>query len=222
MWGAGLAGVGVAVGRWTITGRGFGWLTAGGVLVLAGIVTAGGGGWLAVVAMAAAGIAVLFAGKAWAPLWLLVAGLACLAVAADRAGDLSAITGALAIGGVTGELFLGHWFLVDPRLPRWALKRLGWAGIVGLVSDTAILVAKGALSGRSEPWVEVAFLVLAATSLLLMVGVWFALDQPRYSGVMAATGLSYLALLTTVGSMVAGRWLVVEGESALLSTLGGL
>jgi len=171
--------------------------------------------------MVAAAGAIFMAGHRSAPLWFAIAGLGCLVVAGDRAGDLSAITGALAVGGVTGGLFLGHWFLVDPRLPRWALKRVGWAGLVGLASDSALLLAKGGLSGGSEPWVEVAFVVLAVTSFLLMVGVWFALDQPRYSGVMAATGLSYLAVITTVGAVVAGRWLLVEGESALLGTLAG-
>jgi hypothetical protein len=32
-----------------------------------------------------------------------------------------------------------------------------------------------------------------------------ALDEPRYSGVMAATGLSYLAVLTSLGVLFVGR-----------------
>jgi hypothetical protein len=39
----------------------------------------------------------------------------------------------------------------------------------------------------------------------LMVGVWFSLRVPSYTGVMAATGLSYLATLTALGAVVIGR-----------------
>ena len=62
-----------------------------------------------------------------------------------------------------------------------------------------------------------AFVVLAATSFVLMVAVWFALNEPSYPGVMAATGLSYLAILTAIGAAVAGRALADEGTSLLAS-----
>ncbi len=45
-----------------------------------------------------------------------------------------------------------------------------------------------------------------------MVAVIGALRYPAYSGVMAATGLSYLAVLTTLGGIFLGR--------ALLAGLG--
>ena len=54
----------------------------------------------------------------------------------------------------------------------------------------------------------VAFWVLLSTSILLMVGVIGALRYPAYAGVMAATGLSYLAVLTTLGAVFLGRALV--------------
>ena len=38
-----------------------------------------------------------------------------------------------------------------------------------------------------------------------MAGVIAAIRYPAYSGVMAATGLSYLALLTTLGAVFVGR-----------------
>jgi hypothetical protein len=46
---------------------------------------------------------------------------------------------------------------------------------------------------------------LGATTVALMVGVWFSLRVPSYTGVMAATGLSYLATLTALGAVVIGR-----------------
>jgi hypothetical protein len=41
-----------------------------------------------------------------------------------------------------------------------------------------------------------------------MAAVFFALRERGYSGVMAATGLSYLAVLTSIGSAVLGRALL--------------
>jgi hypothetical protein len=99
---------------------------------------------------------------------------------------------------------LGHWYLVDPRLPRSLLKTLAVIGIVGLLAETAMLAMVGLPSGGAA----IAFWVLMATSVLLMAGVYGSLRYPAYSGVMAATGLSYLAVLTTLGGMFLGRALV--------------
>ncbi|MGB8361347.1 MAG: hypothetical protein WCE80_08120, partial [Acidimicrobiia bacterium] len=49
------------------------------------------------------------------------------------------------------------------------------------------------------------FWILLVTSIILMAAVIGALRYPAYSGVMAATGLSYLALLTTLGAVFVGR-----------------
>ena len=43
---------------------------------------------------------------------------------------------------------------------------------------------------------------------LLVAAVWFSLKEPAYSGVMAATGLSYLGVLTAFGVVVVGRLLI--------------
>ena len=109
---------------------------------------------------------------------------------------------------------IGHWFLIDPTLPRWALKRLAAIGAVGVVAD-AVVIGVDAGAGWSEEVVGWAFVVLAVTTLVLMVAVWFALNEPSYPGVMAATGLSYLAILTAIGAAAAGRALVDEGTSLL-------
>ena len=51
-------------------------------------------------------------------------------------------------------------------------------------------------------------IALTVMTALLIAAVWFSLREPGYSGVMAATGLSYLGLLTTFGVIVVGRLLV--------------
>ena len=145
------------------------------------------------------------------PLFLLVAWAAGLAAA----GGLVAwwkVVGA----GVTGEMLLGHWYLVDPTLPRWALRRLDILGLVGLVADIAALSVLGPTSPFSVSGAAAALAVLAGMSALLMVMVWFALDYPAYSGVMAATGLSYLADLTGLGAVYVGRLLASGQGSSFL------
>ena len=114
------------------------------------------------------------------------------------------MTATLALGGVTGEMMLGHWYLIDPRLPRGALRALAGVAIAGLAVDALMLMSAGLPAGGAT----VAFWVLTATSVVLMAAVIAALRYPAYAGVMAATGLSYLAVLTTLGGVFLGRVLV--------------
>jgi hypothetical protein len=104
-------------------------------------------------------------------------------------------------------MLLGHWYLIDPRLSRWALRNLALVGIGGVVLDLIY-----ALTG---PWARLwaapgVTLVLALTTLVLLVGVVLSLRVPSYPGVMAATGLSYLAVLTSLGFVNLARALGVR------------
>jgi hypothetical protein len=206
MWTAGMA-VGIAVvAWWRVVGPAYLWV-AGGSALLAGAFAAFGGPW------AAAGAVALVAGVAlakrprWAAPAFALSGVAYLVHASALAGPLTAVTGAVALGGVTCEMLLGHWYLVDPSLPRWALRRLDVAGGIGLVADMVVIAVAGAMA--SGAWVlEWAWLGLGAFSILLMVGVWFSIKEEGYEGVMAATGLSYLAVLTSLGSVALGRILL--------------
>lgn len=121
-----------------------------------------------------------------------------------------AFTGSVALGGVTGGLLLGHWYLFDPRLPRPLLRRLNVVGLAGLGADVLVLLgtgltAEGTAKALAPVWV---FAVLAAASALLMRAVRGALREAAYSALMAATGLSYLAVLTSLATLIVGRSLV--------------
>lgn len=203
-WAGGLALANAAVSLAGMVGVGFTWLTAStaGVIGLAGVLTPGA--WWARVALLALVIGLIWAReRRLAGSMLGLAGVLFLVEAGLLGGPFLAVTAALALGGVTGEMMLGHWYLIDPRLPRWLLRSLAFAGIAGLAADGLALASQ--LSGGGG---AVAFWVLLATSIVLMVGVVGSLRYPAYSGVMAATGLSYLAVLTTLGAVFVGRAVV--------------
>jgi len=204
-WAAGLALVAGVISLAEIVGPGFVWLSAGtaGALGLPGALAQGG--WWARVGLVSVVAGLVMARNGRAAGVLLVVGGVFLAVQASiSSGWLPVTTATLAVGGVTGEMVLGHWYLIDPRLPRLALRVLAIVAIVGLTADGVVLAAVGPPRGGAA----VAFWILLATSIALMVAVIAALRYPAYSGVMAATGLSYLTVLTTLGAVFLGRALV--------------
>ncbi len=210
MWAAGLAAGGALVVWWRVVGRGYIWLTAAVVALVGvglGVITSDVAPWIGtVVATAAVFVASrprLVAGAlVVAAVLFIVAGMADSAV-------VPLITGAVFLGAVTTEMMLGHWFLVDPQLPRWSLSRLALVGAVGLGIDLIYLLTDGLIPGAGDDailgWAYVALFVMTA---VLILGVTFSLKEPSYTGVMAATGLSYLAVLTAFGVAVVGRMLV--------------
>ncbi len=204
-WAAGIALSAAATSFARIVARGFFWLTSGfaALLAIPGLFIEHR--WLAAAAIAALVGAVATAGDpARAGTLNTAGGAALVAQAALVVGLIPALTSSVALGAVTAEMMLGHWYLVDPRLPRWALRGLAIAGITGLVADGLLVSSLGITGGGPE----VAFWVLLAASVVLMIAVVGALRYPAYSGVMAATGLSYLAVLTSLGAVFLGRAMV--------------
>jgi hypothetical protein len=206
-WAAGLAIAAGVVAMSGLVGPGFTWLT-GAVSFLLGLVAAFGAspwwGWIGLLLLA---LAMLWArNRRVAGVLQVAGGLVLLVSAAVQGGLLPAALSALALGGVTGEMVLGHWYLIDPSLPRWLLRTLAVAGLLGIAADALAM----AVVGLPDTGAAVAFWVLMATSAILMLAVLAALRYPAYSGVMSATGLSYLALLTTVGGVFLG-WVVAGG-----------
>ncbi len=204
-WGAGLVFVGGGVTVRRIVGPGFTWLTAAVAALVSLPGALSGGSWWARGGLLLLAVAVLWtSNRAFSGIMLLAGGVLLIVEASQIGGVGPAISAAAALGGVTGEMLLGHWYLIDPRLPRSALRFLALTGIFGLLSDAFVL----ALLGLPKGGVVVVYWVLMATSVLLMGGVLGALRYPAYAGVMAATGLSYLAVLTTLGGVFLGRVLV--------------
>jgi hypothetical protein len=216
LWAAGLAASAAAVARWGVVGPGFLWLAGGVTTLLGGIGALAGGGPGALLGTGAALAGLALARRAsWAAVSFVVAALAFLTQVLWRGAGLAGLSGALFLGGITGEMMLGHWYLVDPRLPRWALRRLAGAAGVGLALELIVTGLAGAFFWEpGQTPMGWSFVALAALSGALIGAVWRSLREPSYAAVMAATGLSYLAVICSFGVVVLGRLLAGPGASA--------
>jgi hypothetical protein len=146
---------------------------------------------------------------------LAVPGLVAAAVDADRpiVALIRLLAGAAFLGAITDAMLLGHWYLVQPGLPRRHLNDLVRAvGITWPIEVAALLLPTGMLSvwrGTIDDgwngmlgWMWAA---CAATTLILVFVTRAALRERYYSAVMAATGLLYLAVLTAFGTDLVAR-----------------
>lgn len=203
-WAGGVTLAAAAVTVWKIVGPGFTWL-ASGTALLVGIWPAFTGDLVVVAAAlaAAAGGLAVKPNRTVSGVVLAVSAALFTIAAMGFGGPILAITATVALGGITGEMLLGHWYLVDPTMPRLVLRILALGGIAGILLDALMVVAT--VGSPSGGFASAVFWVLAVTTLGLMVAVIGALRHPAYSGVMAATGLSYLAVLTGLATVFVGR-----------------
>jgi len=146
-------------------------------------------------------------------------GLVGLVAAGIAAGDPAllsvarTIVGAAFLGAVTDAMLLGHWYLVQPGMPRGPLLELvRWLAAIWPLEVLVMLWPTGMVSvidGTIDDgyngilgWMWIA----CAISTIVLVGVTrAALKERQYSAVMAATGLLYLAILTAFGTDLVAR-----------------
>ena len=148
-----------------------------------------------------------------------VLGLVALVAAGIDAGDpvllalARTLVGALFLGAVSDAMLLGHWYLVQPGLARAPIIELvRWTAILWPFELLVLLWPTGMLSvlsgtiddgyGGMLGWYWVASTV---ATILLVGATRAALRERRYSAVMAATGLLYLAILTAFGMDLVAR-----------------
>src|SRR5690606_13379574 len=126
------------------------------------------------------------------------------------------LVGAAFLGAVSDAMLLGHWYLVQPGLPRAPLLELvTWTRWLCLPEVALLLVPTGMLSVLSGSiddgyngllgWF---WLACALTAIGLTTITRAALRERQYSAVMAATGLLYLAILTAFGTDLVARALL--------------
>jgi len=127
------------------------------------------------------------------------------------------LVGAVFLGAISDAMLLGHWYLVQPGMPRKLLNQLSnillvvWPfEIVAMIVPTGMVsVLNGTID---DGWNGVLGWFWLACALLTGVLAWFtraALRERSYSAVMAATGLSYLAILMGFGTDLIARALLV-------------
>src|SRR5262245_41602967 len=126
------------------------------------------------------------------------------------------VVGAAFLGAVSDAMLLGHWYLVQPGLPRApVLELVRWVQWLCIPEVVLLLVPTGmfsVLSGEIDDgyngllgWFWVA---CAVTTFGLALVTRAALKERQYSAVMAATGLLYLAILTAFGTDLVARALL--------------
>jgi hypothetical protein len=148
-----------------------------------------------------------------------IVGLVGLVAAGIAAGDPAllsvarVVVGAAFLGAVTDAMLLGHWFLVQPGMPRAPLLELiRWLGAVWPLEVIVLLWPTGMVSvinGSIDDgyngilgWMWVA---CAVSTIVLVAVTRAALRERQYAAVMAATGLLYLAILTSFGTDLVAR-----------------
>ncbi len=143
-------------------------------------------------------------------------GLIAAAIDTDSQVALSllrTLVGAAFLGAITDAMLLGHWYLVQPGLPRRRLNELVDAvAVIWPIEVIALLIPTGMVSvwtgsiddgwGGMLGWMWAA---CAVTTIVLVVVTKAALRERQYSAVMAATGLLYLAILTAFGTDLVAR-----------------
>jgi len=126
------------------------------------------------------------------------------------------VVGTAFLGLVSDAMLLGHWYLVQPGMPRRLLNDLVRALMLVWPLEVAALLwptgMASVLTGTIDDgwggvlgWFWLACAVL--TGVLALVA-RAALRERSYSAVMAATGLTYLAILTGFGTDLIARALL--------------
>ena len=152
-------------------------------------------------------------------------GIVGLVAASLEAGGNTAVAllrtliGAAFIGAISDGMLLGHWYLVQPGLPRKLLNEmvsaLAW---LWPFEVAAMLLPTGMISvwlgtvddgwGGLLGWM---WGMCAITTIILVMVTKAALKERAYSAVMAATGLLYLAILTGFGTDIVARAVLDPG-----------
>ena len=104
----------------------------------------------------------------------------------------------LLVSGIFSLMMIGHWFLVDPTITRDGMKNIAKSSIF-VSSLLCLLLVAGFLSPDITDLYRSVIIGLYISSAVLSLGSLKSLNETSYTGVMAATGLSYLSLLVSLG-----------------------
>lgn len=137
-----------------------------------------------------------------APILIAMVGLVWLESGLLAAARVAA--GTILLGALTDAMALGHWYLVQPGLPRTPLVELVRISGVALIPTVIFLLLPPSITGVFTGLIDDGYngllgwfwLASAIATVILLVMAEVALREKQYSAVMAATGLLYLTILT--------------------------
>ncbi|CAB5065410.1 unannotated protein [freshwater metagenome] len=126
---------------------------------------------------------------------------------------LRVLVGAAFLGAVTDLMLLGHWYLVQPGMTRKLLNELtNMLLVIWPLEIFVMILPTGMISVLNgtidDGWNGVLGYFWVGCASLTGILAWLAraaLKERSYSAVMAATGLSYLAILTAFGTDLVAR-----------------
>ena len=133
---------------------------------------------------------------------------------------LTAVTSSLVLGLVSGAMMFGHWYLIDPNLPVEYLRSFVRVLAAALITDLAalgsalvVLAAVGGAAGAAVLGLVDSHgaLLLSRTflgpvaTLTLTWMTWQTLKVPQ---TMAATGLLYIAVMSSLVGEMLGRFIL--------------
>ena len=119
---------------------------------------------------------------------------------------LSSLLPILLVSSVFSSMMIGHWFLVDPTIERIGMKNIskfssGLSILLDFLEFINIYESSSMFfSSVSENLLKNVVIFLYLSSALLSFGSLKSLQEKSYTGVMASTGLSYLALIVSLGA----------------------
>ena len=138
--------------------------------------------------------------------------------ATNGAGNISTnllrvAVGTVFLGAISDAMLLGHWYLVQPGMPRSILNELvdalRWIlpieVVVMLIPTGMLSVLTGSVDDGWNGTLGWFWVACAVTTAVLIEVTRAALKERSYSAVMAATGLLYLAILTSFGTDLVAR-----------------
>ncbi len=126
---------------------------------------------------------------------------------------LRVLVSAAFLGAVTDLMLLGHWYLVQPGMTRKLLNELtNMLLVIWPLEIFVMILPTGMISVLNgtidDGWNGVLGYFWVGCASLTGILAWLtraALKERSYSAVMAATGLSYLAILTAFGTDLVAR-----------------
>lgn len=146
---------------------------------------------------------------------LVAGGLVLVAAAVARPSDapfdvfaLAALPlGALALGGSTAAMLLGHWYLVTPKLSTDPLRRATLVVIAAVILQiglVAVTVVRGDFVGVLDPYV-VPVTLRVGVGLLMTLAVLLAAWWTARMNTQSSTGLLYVAVGTVIAGEISAR-----------------